>query len=94
MPDPPLPDPTLLDIIQKRFGVDVDPDSNGGKILNSLKPLPTFNNQSLIGQASLVSPLTLTLTDSGISVYAAQGAESLVFSLPPGPLDFTIIPHC
>lgn len=92
MPDPPLPDPTLLDIIQKRFGVDVDPDSNGGKILNSLKPLPTFNNQSLIGQASLVSPLTLTLADSGISVYAAQGAESLVFSLPPGPLDFTIIP--
>ena len=82
---------TLLNVIEQRFGVIVDPDSDGGQILNSLQPLPPFNDQALSGQVA-VAPLTFTPTASGVSVRAAQGADALVFSLPTGPLDFTLVP--
>jgi hypothetical protein len=87
-----MPDPTLLDVIHQRFGEAVDPDSDGGQILNSLKPRPPFDDQALTGQAD-VAPLTFFHpTASGVSVRAAQGADALVFSLPAGPLDFTLVP--
>ncbi len=86
-----MADLTLLNVISERFGVAVDPDTDGGQILNSLQPLPPFNNQALSGQAK-VAPLTFTPTASGVSVRAAQGSDALVFSLPAGPLDFTLVP--
>lgn len=86
-----MPDPTLLDVIQQRFGTAIDADSDGGQILNSLTPRPPFDNQALAGQAD-VAPLTFTPTASGVSVRAAQGSDALVFSLPAGPVAFTLIP--
>lgn len=48
-----MPDPTLLDVIQQRYGVAVDPDSDGGQILNSLQPRPPFDDGALTGQADV-----------------------------------------
>ncbi|MDC0759247.1 hypothetical protein POF51_00935 [Brevibacillus sp. AG] len=83
--------PTLLDVIKTRFGVEIDPDSNRGQILNSLRPRPPFNDQMFTGKVD-VTPLTLTVTDDGVSVHAAQTTDALVFTLPVGPLDFTLVP--
>lgn len=86
-----MPNATLLDVVASRFGVAVDPDSDGGLILNSLTPRPEFADDAWTGQAD-VAPLTFTPTSEGISIRAAQGADALVFSLPAGPLDFTLVP--
>ncbi|AIQ11505.1 hypothetical protein [Paenibacillus durus] len=82
---------TMLDVIKRRFGVEIDPDSSGGQILNSLRPRPPFDDQMFTGQADL-SPLTLTFTNVGLSVHAAQVTDALVFTLPAGPLDFKLVP--
>lgn len=82
---------TMLDVIKRRFGVGIDPDSNGGQILNSLRPRPPFDDQMLTGQAD-VTPLTLTFTNDGLSVHPAQVTDALVFTLPVGPLDFKLVP--
>jgi hypothetical protein len=86
-----MPDPTLLDVIKQRFGVAVDPDSDGGQILNSLTPLPNFDDQSLEGKASAKS-LTFTPTANGVSVRAAKASDALVLELPSVPVEFTLIP--
>lgn len=82
---------TLLDIVRSRYGITIDPDSDGGQILNSLTPDANFGNNDLSGKAD-VAPLTFTPASGGVSVRAAQANDALVFSLPAGPLDFTIIP--
>ncbi len=86
-----MPGQTLLDVIQQRFGVAVDPDSDGGQILNSLTPNPPLAAHELTGTAD-VAPLTFAPTARGVSVRAARGADALVFNLPAGPLDFTLVP--
>lgn len=82
---------TMLNVIKRRFGVEIDPDSNGGQILNSLRPRPPFDDQMFTVQAD-VTPLTLAFTDDGVSVHAAQVTDALVFTLPAGSLDFKLIP--
>ncbi|HJW91692.1 MAG TPA: hypothetical protein VJ436_13710 [Anaerolineales bacterium] len=86
-----MPNQTLLHVIQKRFDVPIDPDSNGGQILNKLEPLPPFNDALLTGRAD-AAPMTFIYTSGGVSVRAAQGSEALVFGLPAGPLEFTLVP--
>ncbi|MFE7375673.1 hypothetical protein ACFU6E_13400 [Bacillus cereus] len=63
---------TLLDIIQTQFGLLIDPDSDGGMILNSLEPIDD--------KTAKVSNLSFTPTASGVSVRAAQAKDALVFS--------------
>ena len=82
---------TLLALVARRFGVAIDPDSDGGQILNSLTPLPSSKDVDLIGQAS-VAPLTLALTSTGVSVHAASASDALVFNLPAGPVKFALVP--
>jgi hypothetical protein len=86
-----MPGPTLLNVVHDRFGVVVDPDSDGGQILNSLTPKPPFDDQSMGGEAD-VAPLTFTPTGGGVSVRAAQANDALVFSLPVGSITFTLVP--
>ena len=89
-----MADPTLLDVIQQRFGVAIDPDSDGGQILNSLTPHPPFDGHTLTGTADVAPPLSFVLTSSGVSVrrYKPQEVDMLVFSLPSGSIDFTLVP--
>ena len=83
---------TLLAVIQQRFGVVVDPDSDGGQILNSLKPQPPLADGELDGD-TVPAALTFVPTESGsISVRAAQGTDSLVFGLPEVTRHFTLVP--
>jgi len=44
-----MADPTLLELIQNRFGVTIDPDSDGGQILNSLMPNPPSITRLSVG---------------------------------------------
>ncbi len=82
---------TLLDSLRRRFGANVDRDSDAGKILGSLTPRPPFDDAALGGEAD-VGPPAFVPTADGVSVRAAQGADVVVFSLPAGPLAFTILP--
>lgn len=82
---------TLLDVLRSRFGTAIDPDSDGGQILNSLTPHADFGAGDLTGKAD-GAPITFTPSSSGVSVRAAQQADALVFSLPVGPLNFKIVP--
>jgi len=82
---------TLLDILRRRFGAAIDSDSDAGQILGSLTPRPPFDDNALSGQAD-AAPLTFVPAAGGVRVRAAQGADMIVFSLPAGPLNFTIVP--
>lgn len=82
---------TLLDIVRTRFGVQVDPDSNSGQILNSLTPTPDLAGAALSGKAA-VAPLTFVPSPAGLSVRAAQPGDVFVFTVPSGPFDFTLKP--
>ena len=86
-----MPDPTLLEIIEKRFDVRVDRDSDGGQILNSLTPILPFDAPTLEGQAN-VGPLSFVPNGSGVSVRAAENNDAVVISVPAGPFVFTVIP--
>jgi hypothetical protein len=82
---------TLLSVLHRRFTVPIDPDSNPGKILDTLTPLPPFGDASFDGQAS-VSNLAFMPTSSGLSVRAAQPNDMLVWQIPDQTAGFTIKP--
>ncbi|RWP30700.1 hypothetical protein [Mesorhizobium sp.] len=83
-------DRTLLDIVRDEFGFAVDPDSDGGQMLNSM----VFNGQltpERTGKAQ-VDNLTISPTPRGVSIRAAQANDAMVFNLPGGEWDFSIVP--
>lgn len=86
-----MPNQTLLDVLRQRFNAVIDADSDAGQILGSLIPRPPFDDNALTGQADLAT-LTFVPTSGGVSVRAAQGADAVVFSVPAGPIEFTIVP--
>lgn len=83
---------TLLQIVKDRFGLAVDSDSDGGQILESLRPKPPFGAADLSGKAD-VSSLTLSpKPGGGVTVRAADPGDALVLGVPVGEVDFTIEP--
>jgi hypothetical protein len=80
---------TLLDVLNRRFTADIDPDSDAGQILGCLNPEPPFDDSKLTGKAKVAS-LTFAPTAGGISVRAAKAQDALVFTVPEGPFNFTI----
>src|SRR5262245_49043231 len=82
---------TLLEIVQRRYGTAVDPDSDGGQVLQCLVPRGNFGDDTLRGTAD-TSPLSFSPTASGVSVRAAKGNEALVLSLPIEGVEFVIVP--
>jgi hypothetical protein len=85
-----MADPTLLDVVAQRFGVAVDPDSDGGRILGSLTPAPPLVAGATSGHA-VVHPLAFALTADGVSVRAADDGDALVFRPPQGPIAFRLL---
>ena len=82
---------TLLDVVRDRFAINVDPDSDGGRILGSLTPRQPFAAPALTGTAD-VAPLAFGMTAQGVSVRAADADDAFVLSLPAGPIDFRLVP--
>lgn len=83
---------TLLTIVKDHYGLAVDPDSDGGQILASLRPKPTFGGADLSGTAD-VSSLTLSpKPGGGVTVHAANPSDALVLGVPVGDVDFVIEP--
>jgi hypothetical protein len=81
---------TLLEVIAQDFGFSVDPDGDGGQILNSLR-LEGELSPEHIGKA-LGEALTLTPGRSGVSVRAASATDAMVFALPAVERDVAIVP--
>jgi hypothetical protein len=86
-----MPADSLLAVVEQRYTVAVDHDSDGGRILGALTPDPSLSPEALTGTAA-VAPLTLVPTPSGVTVRAAGPADPLVLTLPAGPLAFKIVP--
>ncbi|SDI25502.1 hypothetical protein SAMN05216603_12911 [Pseudomonas benzenivorans] len=83
---------TLLTIVEDYYGLAVDPDSDGGQILASLRPKPPFVGADLSGEAD-VSSLTLSpKPGGGVTVRAAVPGDALVLGVPAGDVDFSIEP--
>lgn len=83
---------TLLTIMKDRYGLTVDPDSDGGQILGSLRPQPPFGVADLSGTAQ-VPALTLSpKADGGVTIRAAAPDTALVLNVPFGDLEFTLSP--
>lgn len=83
---------TLLYVVRDRFGVDVDPDSDAGQILNSLTTQSSFGIADLSGEAD-ASAITFSPTSDGVSVRAAEASDALVFGIPVGKVKFTLVPR-
>jgi hypothetical protein len=81
----------LLIVLTQRFGVELDEDSDGGRILGALTPNPPLGAEDLSGEADL-APLTLVPTPHGVTVRAAGDADPLVLALPAGSHHFEIVP--
>ncbi len=86
-----MADQTLRDVIEKRFGHSIDPQSDGGLILSSLTPQAPFGDNAVVGKAT-ADHLSFAPTTSGVSVRAAEGTDAFRLDVPIGPLDFRIIP--
>ncbi len=71
-------DPTLRDVIKQRFGVAVDRDSDGGQVLNSLKPRLPINNQALEGAGA---ERTLACTDDRAIVERLEALDVGAYQL-------------
>src|SRR5690242_12662508 len=82
---------TLLDVVRSRYAIAVDADSSGGQGLNGLAPQSRFGPSHLTGTADAAS-LTFSPGPVGVSIRAAQANDALVFTVPTGPVDFTILP--
>lgn len=80
---------TLLLVVQNRYGLSVDADSDGGQVLASLRPKPPFAAVDLSGKAD-VSSLTLLPRPGGVTVRAADPGDVLVLGVPVGEVDFEI----
>ena len=86
-----MADSNLRETMERQFpGLKIDPQSNGGQILSSLKPRPPFGGMDSIGKAD-AGQLSLMPTPNGVVVSAATGSDAFVLSLPLGPFDFRII---
>lgn len=86
-----MADPTLRAEVERRFGVTIDPDADGGRILDRLRPQPPLDATALSGRAD-VAPLTFGISPRGISIAAADASDALVLALPGGPIEFRIVP--
>ncbi|TXH47433.1 MAG: hypothetical protein E6Q92_00595 [Burkholderiaceae bacterium] len=80
---------TLLLVVQNRYGLSIDPDSDGGQVLASLRPKLPFAEADLAGKAD-VSSLTLLPRPGGVTVRAADPGDALVLGVPVGEVDFEI----
>jgi hypothetical protein len=87
-----MSDPSLLVVVERRFGVAVDRDSDAGRILDSLTPGATFGPTDLTGQAAS-APLSFAIGPTGVNVGASGAPDSLAFTLPTGPIDFRLVPQ-
>jgi hypothetical protein len=87
---------TLLGVLRSRFGLSIDPDSNPGKILDTLTPLHPFDDTKFDGTAS-VSNLAFVPSSEGLSVRAAHANDGkdannmLVWQIPDQNAEFTLI---
>ncbi len=80
----------LLTVLEQRFGVELDEDSDGGRILGALTPDPPLGAEDQSGEADL-APLTLVPTAHGVTVRAAGDGDPLVLTLPAGSHHFEIV---
>jgi len=86
-----MADRTLLDVIGVDFGFAVDPDSDGGQILNSLTLLAPLTPQNT-GTAKAAA-LTMVPSPDGLRVQAAGASDAMVMTLPDGVTrDVAIVP--
>lgn len=80
----------LLKIIKDRYHLIVDPDSDGGRLLETLTPTATFGAADLSGTAT-VSAFTLSpKPGGGLTVRAAAPDDVLVIGVPIGDVEFAI----
>jgi hypothetical protein len=82
---------TLLTVLRKQFNVAIDPESDPGKILDTLTPLAPLGIPEPEGDASL-SKLAFVPTSSGLSVRAAEASDILVWQIPDQTAHFKILP--
>ena len=66
---------TLLNVLQNSFATAIDPDSDSGKILGALQVTPPIIAQT--PTEAQISSLAFVPTASGVSVRAAQAAQSI-----------------
>ena len=86
-----MADRTLLDVIGVDFGFAVDPDSDGGQILNSLTLLAPLTPQNT-GTAKAAA-LTMVPSQDGLRVQVAAASGAMVMTLPDGVTrDVAIVP--
>jgi hypothetical protein len=84
-----MANPTLLQVIQTRFNIKVDRDSDGGQILDHLTPDHPLGTQ-FTGRARAAA-LGIVPTTHGLSMRAAAAKDAFVINIPNGPFEFTIL---
>lgn len=81
---------SLLEIVNNRLAVPVDPDSDGGQVLAILKRDPTHSNDTLAG-TTVPADITLVPSAGGVRMAAADTGDALLLGAPAVGRPFAIV---